>query len=77
MVNSFRLVQIINGTAVSDVNQAVDSTTPDNSFRWDSTAQQWIFNINSKGLKPVPGMTFFKGRPDLDRPKTTHGCKSR
>jgi hypothetical protein len=32
------------------VNEAVDSTTPDTSFRWDSTGQQWIFNINTKSL---------------------------
>src|SRR5439155_2710980 len=27
------------------VNEVVDSTTPDTAFRWDPTAQQWIFNI--------------------------------
>jgi len=24
------------------------STTPDTAFRWDLTAQQWIFNISTK-----------------------------
>ena len=25
-------------------------STPDTAFRWSSTDQQWIFNINTKGL---------------------------
>src|SRR5438270_5001662 len=32
------------------INEAVNSTTPDTAFRWDPTAQQWIFNINTKKL---------------------------
>lgn len=28
----------------------VTSTTPDTSFRWDSSGQQWIFNISTKAL---------------------------
>src|SRR5207237_2390554 len=31
---------------VSGVNEAIVSTTPDSAFRWDSTGQQWIFNIS-------------------------------
>jgi hypothetical protein len=27
-----------------------DSNLPDAVFRWDSTAQQWIFNMNSSNL---------------------------
>jgi hypothetical protein len=50
VVRSFRLVQVINGTVSQVVDEAVISTTPDSSFRWDSTAQQWIFNLNSKSL---------------------------
>ncbi len=50
VVVSFNLVQIINGTTVSYVTDSVDSTTPDSSFRWDSTERQWIFNINTKNL---------------------------
>jgi hypothetical protein len=34
---------------VNNVDEAVDSTTPDTIFRWDSTGQQWIFNISTKG----------------------------
>ena len=33
------------------VNEDVISTTPDTAFRWDPTAQQWIFNIRTKGMK--------------------------
>jgi hypothetical protein len=49
VVSSFRLVQVITGTT-SDVDEAVVSTTPDTQFRWDPTAQQWIFNISTKPM---------------------------
>ena len=48
VVASFRLVQTISGTVTNSVDDTVASTTPDAAFRWDSTAQQWIFNISSK-----------------------------
>jgi hypothetical protein len=32
------------------VNETVDSGTPEKTFRWDSTGQQWIFNISTKNL---------------------------
>ena len=47
VVSDFRIVSIISGT-VTQTNEVVDSTTPDTNFRWDPTAQQWIFNINNK-----------------------------
>jgi hypothetical protein len=50
LVTSFNLVQTLNGTVAQSVDDTVASTTPDNSFRWDPTAQQWIFNISTKGL---------------------------
>lgn len=50
VVATFNLVRIVNGTAVQTVTEAVDSTTPDAAFRWDSTGQQWIFNISTKNL---------------------------
>jgi hypothetical protein len=50
VVSSFQLVQIINGTVVDYVTDAVDSTTSDSSFRWDTTSQQWIFNISTTAL---------------------------
>ena len=46
VVQDFRLTQIISGTT-SDVNENVPSTTPDTTFRWDATDQQWIFNIST------------------------------
>jgi hypothetical protein len=49
VVTSFKLTQTISGTA-SAVNESVVSTTPDTAFRWDSTNQQWIFNISTKTL---------------------------
>jgi hypothetical protein len=50
VVSSFRLVQVRTGTIANDVNEVVDSTTPDANFRWSPTDQQWIFNINTKSL---------------------------
>jgi Bacterial Ig domain/RTX calcium-binding nonapeptide repeat (4 copies) len=49
MVAGFRLMKIIAGTTTV-VDEAVVSTTPDTAFRWDATAQQWIFNISTTGL---------------------------
>jgi hypothetical protein len=39
------------GTASPTPNEVIDSTTPDTAFRWDSTGQQWIFNISTKNQK--------------------------
>jgi hypothetical protein len=50
VVTSFYLAQTLSGTATQNFDETVASTTPDTSFRWDPTAQQWIFNINTKGL---------------------------
>jgi hypothetical protein len=50
VVANFRLAQVTSGTATTDVNEPVDSTTPDATFRWDPQAQQWIFNTNTKSL---------------------------
>src|SRR5205085_2650915 len=49
VVKAFDQVQVSNGT-VTVVNEVIPSTTPDSSFRWDPTAQQWIFNMSTKGL---------------------------
>jgi hypothetical protein len=46
------------GTVATTVNESVDSTTPDANFRWDPTAQQWIFNISNKGLYG-PNQTYY------------------
>jgi hypothetical protein len=50
VVTVFALFQIVNGTVADTVNETVDSTNNDTSFRWDPTAQQWIFNISTKNL---------------------------
>jgi trimeric autotransporter adhesin len=52
VVMGFNLIQRISGIVSTTVNEAVVSTTPDSAFRWDSTAQQWIFNVNTRGLSP-------------------------
>src|SRR5262245_2297606 len=49
VVSSFRLVQKSLGT-LTEVDEMVVSTTPDTSFRWDPSGQQWIFNIGTKNL---------------------------
>ncbi|HMF92312.1 MAG TPA: MBG domain-containing protein [Candidatus Angelobacter sp.] len=50
VVSSFRIIQVINGAGSSSVDLPVDSRTPDTSFRWDPTSQQWIFNLDTRGL---------------------------
>ncbi len=37
-------------TGAGGVDETVISTTPDTAFRWDPTAQQWIFNQSTKNL---------------------------
>ena len=49
VVSAFLLVQIISGTT-TNVDETVASTTPDTMFRWDPSAQQWIFNISTNAL---------------------------
>jgi len=56
VVASFNLVKIVNGTVVQNVDEAVVSTNPDAAFRWDSTNQQWIYNISTKGM--ASGQTY-------------------
>jgi hypothetical protein len=58
VVTNFALIQILSGTLATTVNESVDSTTPDSNFRWDPTAQQWIFNISNKGLYG-PNQTYY------------------
>jgi hypothetical protein len=37
------------GSDTAPVDETIVSTTPDTAFRWDSTNQQWIFNLNTRG----------------------------
>lgn len=50
VVSSFFLTAIGSGTAPTTVESIVDTNNPDTSFRWDSTNQQWIFNISTANL---------------------------
>jgi hypothetical protein len=50
-------VQVTNATG-DIVNEAVDSTTPDTTFRWSATDQLWIFNISTKSLSSGKGYTY-------------------
>jgi hypothetical protein len=43
VVKSYQIVSATVGT-VNDNTDTLTSTTPDTAFRWDSTAQQWIYN---------------------------------
>jgi hypothetical protein len=58
VVSSFSIYQVISGTMTAP-NEDVPSTTPDTAFRWDPTAQQWIFNINNKSY-PSNQTYFFR-----------------
>jgi hypothetical protein len=50
VVQTFNLVTVLYGTTTTMVNEPVDATTPDSTFRWDPSSQQWIFNSNTKAL---------------------------
>jgi hypothetical protein len=47
VVTGFVQVASVEGT-VTEVDEQVYSNTPDNGFRWDASAQQWIFNLDTK-----------------------------
>ena len=49
VVTGFQLVSISNGT-ISQEMETPDSTTPDTTFRWSVSDQQWIFNLSTKNL---------------------------
>ena len=47
IVTSFVLYQINNGT-IAPIDEAVDNSTNDLGWRFDTTGQQWIFNMSTK-----------------------------
>jgi hypothetical protein len=57
VVTSFKLIQTMAGTVTTALDVTPDSTTPDTAFRWSSSDQQWIFNINTKSS--APNVTYF------------------
>lgn len=50
VVSNFYLTGIQSGTNTNTVEDVVDTNNPDTAFRWDSTNQQWIFNITTATL---------------------------
>ena len=46
VITNFALIQIISGT-VANVDETIVATTADSGFRFDPTAQQWIFNLST------------------------------
>jgi hypothetical protein len=57
VVVSFKLVAV-NSDPGAVVNEDPISTTPDTIFRWSSTDQQWIFNLNTKNLSAGSKYTY-------------------
>jgi hypothetical protein len=45
-------VLLSKSTGAGGVDESVYSTTPDTSFRWDPSAQQWIYNQATSNLTP-------------------------
>jgi hypothetical protein len=50
LVTSFKLVKVSSLSASATVDESVFSTTPDTAFRFDTSGNQWIFNISTKPL---------------------------
>jgi hypothetical protein len=55
VVTSFVLTKTVSGTGA--VNETTTPTTGDTAFRWDSTNQQWIYNLSTKGM--AAGYTYY------------------
>lgn len=56
VVTSFVRYYSSTGT-VTEIDEAVDPTTPDTAFRRSSSDQQWLFNISTKSLSA--NMTYY------------------
>jgi hypothetical protein len=61
---SFRIISVITGIVTTPVDLPPSSTTRDTSFRFDPTAQQWIFNLNTSGLSAGSTYVFRIGLAD-------------
>ena len=49
-MESFVLIEVING-APGEVNETViEATNSDTGFRWSASDAQWIFNLSTKNL---------------------------
>jgi hypothetical protein len=63
-IASFRIIDVITGTVTTPVDLPPSSTTPDTSFRFDPTSQQWIFNLSTSGLSAGSTYVFRIGLAD-------------
>src|SRR5207249_8509027 len=57
VVTGMSMTGMAKGTQTS-VNEPIVSTTPDTTFRWDPSAQQWIFNLSTKNLPSNATFTY-------------------
>ncbi len=48
VVSTFGMTSSVSGTG--SVNETTVSATADTAFRWDSSGQQWIYNLSTKSL---------------------------
>ncbi len=55
-----------NGTVQGSIDESHYSNTPDTAFRWDPTAQQWIYNISTKTAPVNVVNTTYYFRIDLN-----------
>jgi hypothetical protein len=51
-------VLVSKSSGVGGVDESVYSTTPDSSFRWDPSAQQWIYNQATSNLTSGVSYTY-------------------
>jgi hypothetical protein len=58
VVTSFKVIKAAANCGGCSVDETIVSTTPDTAFRWDSTNQQWIFNLSSKNLQAGTTYTY-------------------
>jgi MBG domain-containing protein/Big-like domain-containing protein len=64
VVTSFNIIGVITGTVSTPLDLPATSTNGDTSFRFDPTAQQWIFNLNTSGLSAGSTYIFQIGLAD-------------
>jgi MBG domain-containing protein/Big-like domain-containing protein len=64
VVTSFLIISVITGTGSTSVDLPPTSTNGDTSFRFDTTSQQWIFNLNTSGLTAGSTYVFQIGLAD-------------
>jgi hypothetical protein len=59
VITGFVLYQINNGT-IAPIDEAVDNSTNDLGWRFDTTSKQWIFNMSTKTApQNAPNKTYY------------------